>query len=92
MVRLTGAALGFLAFGIAIVLGLVSGNTFETVLTRAIEAMFIFFALGLAVGWIACRVIDEHSLAEHREMFPNGELAVQPDARNDDTQVPRPVG
>ncbi|HOA72537.1 MAG TPA: hypothetical protein PL151_01590 [Phycisphaerae bacterium] len=81
MVRLTGAALGFLAFAIAIILGLTAGNTVETTLIRAIQAMFIFFALGLVVGWIAYRVIDEHSLREHRELFPDGELASIPSSQ-----------
>jgi hypothetical protein len=79
MVRLTGAALGFLAFAITILLGLLAGNTPETTLIRALQAMFIFFALGLSVGWVACRVIDEHSLKQHRELFPEGELPPEPD-------------
>jgi hypothetical protein len=73
MVRLSGAALGFFAFAITIFLGLTTGNPFETTLERALRAMFVFFALGLTVGWIACRVIDEHSLKQHRELFPVGE-------------------
>jgi hypothetical protein len=93
MVRLTGAALGFLAFAIAIVLGLTVGNTAETILIRAIQAMFIFFALGLAVGWIACRVIDEHSLKQHGELFPDGELPNESsDEQSGEERAPRLVG
>ncbi|MBI4578658.1 MAG: hypothetical protein HY718_03095 [Planctomycetes bacterium] len=73
MVRLAGAALGFLAFAITILVGLGTGNPIETTLRRAIQAMCVFFALGLAVGWVACRVIDEHTLKEHRELFPDGD-------------------
>ncbi len=73
MVRLTGASLGFFAFAITIFVGMGAGNPVETTLERAIQAMFVFFALGLAVGWVACRVIDEHSLKQHREMFPDAE-------------------
>ena len=73
MVRLMGASLGFFAFAITIFLGLTAGNPFETTLQRAMQAMFVFFALGLAVGWIAYRVIDEHSLKQHRALFPDGE-------------------
>lgn len=90
MVRLTGAALGFLAFAIAIILGLTVGNTMETILTRAIQAMFIFFALGLVVGWIAYRVIDEHSLKQHRELFPDGEPPAETaETLPDKERVPR---
>jgi hypothetical protein len=93
MVRLTGAALGFLAFAIAIILGLSAGNTLETTLTRAIQAMFIFFALGLIVGWVAYRVIDEHSLKEHRELFPDGELPPITSTRDTgDERAPKLVG
>ncbi len=79
MVRMTGAALGFLAFAITIFLGLSAGNTPETTLIRAMQAMFAFFGLGLGVGWVAWRVIDEHALNRHRELFPDGELPPQPD-------------
>lgn len=73
MVRLTGAVLGFFAFAITIFLGLAAGNPIETTLEKAMKAMFMFFALGLSVGWVACRVVDEHSLKQHRELFPDGE-------------------
>ncbi len=73
MVRLTGAALGFFAFAITILLGMAAGNPIETTLQRAMQAMFMFFALGLCVGTVACRVVDENSLAQHRELFPEGE-------------------
>jgi hypothetical protein len=76
---MTGAALGFLAFAITIFLGLSAGNTPETTLTRAMQAMFAFFALGLGVGWVAWRAIDEHALKRHHELFPDGELPPQPD-------------
>lgn len=93
MVRLTGAALGFLAFAITIFLGLSAGNTTETTLVRAMQAMFVFFALGLCVGWIACRVIDEHSLKQHRALFPEGETPTDSaDAEPDEQRTPRLAG
>ena len=76
-----GAGWGLLAFAIGIRSGLTAGNTVETKRSGAIQAMFIFFALGLVVGWIAYRVIDEHSLREHRELFPDGELASIPSSQ-----------
>lgn len=71
MIRLCGAALGFFAFSVTIILGLVAGNTIEATLFRAIGAMFVFCVIGLATGWVANRVLDEHAQAKHREMFPD---------------------
>lgn len=93
MVRLTGAALGFLAFAITILLGLAAGNSTETTLVRAMQAMFMFFALGLFVGWVACRVIDEHSIKQHHELFPDGEPSLDSlDDEPDDERTPELAG
>ena len=69
MARRIGAVLGVFAFGTTCFLGLVAGNPIETTLTRAIKALFAFFALGLAVGWIANRVVEEYTASEHRQLF-----------------------
>lgn len=92
MVRLTGAALGFLAFAIAIFLGLSAGNSPETTLTRAMQAMFAFFGLGLIVGWVARRVLDEHALKQHRELFPDGELPLDAGLNSQEKPSPELVG
>lgn len=73
MVRLTGATLGFFAFAVTIFIGMAAGNPTETTLVRAMQAMFVFFALGIAVGYVGCRVVDEHSVTRHRELFPESE-------------------
>ncbi len=69
MVRLCGAALGLFAFSIAIFQGLLANNPVDTTLIRAVEAMFAFCILGLFAGWVAQRVLDEHALRRHKEMF-----------------------
>lgn len=69
MVRLCGAALGFLAFAVTILLSLAAGNTVEVTLLRAVWAMLVFCVIGWFVGWIAWRVLDEHALGKYREMF-----------------------
>jgi hypothetical protein len=69
MVRLCGAALGFIAFSVTILLGMTAGNTFESTVERAIWAMLTFCGLGLGVGWISRRIIEEHSLALKARMF-----------------------
>lgn len=69
MVRLCGAALGFLAFAIAIVQGLLVNNPTDVTIFRAVKALFVFCVIGLCVGYVAHRVLDEHALRRHKEMF-----------------------
>jgi len=69
MVRLSGAALGLLAFGITILLGLLAGNPVDVTLMRAVRATFAFCLIGMAVGWVASRVLDEHALRRNAELF-----------------------
>lgn len=70
MVRLCGAALGFLAFAVTVFLGMAAGNSPEVTITRAVGALFVFCLIGLATGWVANRVLDEHTVTKNREMFP----------------------
>lgn len=70
MIRLCGATLGLLAFAVTIFLGLAAGNSPEAVITRAVWALFVFCFIGLVTGWVAHRVLDEHAMRRHREMFP----------------------
>jgi hypothetical protein len=69
MVRLCGAALGLLAFGVTTLLGLTTGIPVDIILTRSLWAMAIFFGIGLFTGWIAKRVLDEHARHLKKEMF-----------------------
>jgi len=75
MVRLCGAAFGLFAF--SILLGLLAGNPADVILTRALQAMLAFCLLGIGAGWVACRLLDEHALRKHRELFPAEGLAEQ---------------
>ncbi len=69
MVRFCGAAFGFLAFSITITLGLLNGNPVEVTLERAIRALLVFCLLGLLVGWLGYRIVDEHALRRKAELF-----------------------
>ena len=69
MVRLCGAALGLLAFAIAIVQGMLADNPTDVTIFRAVKAMFLFCVIGLGVGYVAHRVLDEHALRRRKEMF-----------------------
>ena len=69
--------MGSLAFSVTILLGLLSGSPAEVVLLRALQAMLAFCLLGMCTGWVAYRVLDEHALGRHREMFPSEVQAEQ---------------
>ncbi len=89
MVRLCGAALGFLAFGVTVLLGLFAGNPVETILLRAVWALVLFCAGGLLVGWIAWRVLDDHAQRRYRELF---EGADEPGDSTEASADPTPPG
>lgn len=78
MIRLCGGSLALFAFAVTLVLGLVAGNPPEVILERGIYSLFIFCGLGLVVGWIGSRVLDEHAVGKHREMFPPEEAEGPP--------------
>ena len=51
------------AFSVAVVAGLAGGNTATAILVRALIAMIVCYPLGMLVGVLCRRVIDQH-LAE----------------------------
>jgi len=61
--------LGLFAFSIALLQGLLVNNPADTTLVRAVEAMFMFCVIGLCVGYVGQRVLDEHAIRRHGEMF-----------------------
>jgi len=84
--RLTGAALGFLAFFVAIVAGIAVGNPVDATLSKAILALFIFAFVGLLLGGAAQLVILEHARkreADILERLDQEEHAGRPGQRSD---------
>ena len=69
MARLCGGTLGLFAFSITIFVSLSASNPIEATIGRALTAMFAFCGVGLAVGWIAGRVLDEYAVGRNRELF-----------------------
>jgi hypothetical protein len=69
MIKSVGAALGLFAFAVTTVLGLVAGNPAEVILLRSIWAMVIFCMMGMATGWVASRVLDEHVIKKQEELY-----------------------
>jgi hypothetical protein len=68
MEKRIGAALGFLAFTVAAVSGAMVGNPIIPVIKRAIVALFAFYLLGRALGWLAEQVLGEREEALNREL------------------------
>jgi len=64
MARRMAAALALVVFAVCVIAGLGAGNSFETVLTKALAAMAATFVVGLVVGVMAQKMIDENLAAE----------------------------
>ena len=59
--------MGLFAFGVTILLGLKTGNPSQVTLLRALWALLTFCVIGLCVGWVTYRIMDEHAMRKHRE-------------------------
>jgi hypothetical protein len=49
------------AFAVAVVAGLAGGNTTASILVRALIAMAVCYPVGLIVGLLCQRVVEEHA-------------------------------
>lgn len=83
--RLTGAALGLLAFAVTVISGMIVENPVTVTLSRSILAMFIFCLLGMVLGAAAQAVVAEHESQRvdeikrrHREEVESSGDAVEP--------------
>jgi uncharacterized membrane protein YfcA len=54
------AALSFVAFAVCIAIGAGAGNPFGTVVLRALLAMLVTLVIGLVLGAMAQRMLDEN--------------------------------
>lgn len=66
-VRMTGTIAGCFAlsaFAVAVVAGLAGGNATSSILARALLAMIVCYPMGLLVGLICQRVVQEHLQAQ----------------------------
>jgi len=55
------AVMALLAFAVCLIIGgLETGNPFSTAVTRALAAMAGTFVIGLIVGWMGQKMIDEN--------------------------------
>jgi hypothetical protein len=51
------------AFAVAVVAGLAGGNTTASILVRALIAMAVCYPVGLVIGQVCRRVVEEHANA-----------------------------
>jgi|SRR5687768_10767403 len=69
--------LALVAFALCLVVGsLHAGNTFTTTVTRALAAMGATFVIGLAIGLMGQRMLEEN-LRAHEEKLKEGQAKVQ---------------
>ena len=52
--------MALIAFALCLVMGIVAENDFATTLSRALKAMFVTFFVGLVIGVMAQRMLDEN--------------------------------
>ena len=63
MVRRLAASMALVAFAVCLVMGLRADNTFSTIVINALIAMAGTFAVGLVVGAMAQKMVDENVAA-----------------------------
>ena len=73
--RLAGCC-ALVVFAFCLILGIRAGNTFSTTVTRALVAMAGTFVVGLGVGAVAQRMLDENLRAEADKLKIQGQGAV----------------
>jgi len=67
--KLVASSMALIAFAIAIMAGLSAGNPSAVVIWRALVSMIVVYFVGMLVGAIAERTLNEH-LQEYRAMHP----------------------
>ena len=67
MPKRLAAICALLVFSLCLLLGIGANNTFTTTLTRALIAMTCTFAIGLAIGAAAQKMLDENLQTEEQK-------------------------
>ena len=80
MIRRIAAVLSLITFAFCLIRGMLAENDFVTTLERALEAMFVMFLVGLIVGWMAQRMLDEN-LSDQEKKPENEESNSTPQDR-----------
>jgi hypothetical protein len=64
MTRRIAASMALVAFAVCILVGLQAGNTFSTIVAKALLALVATFVLGLVIGAMAQKMLDENLNAQ----------------------------
>lgn len=59
-IHLCGAGLGFIGFGMSLIIGLYAQNPYNTVVIRSLFIMLIFYILGTVLSAIGNKVIQQN--------------------------------
>jgi NhaP-type Na+/H+ or K+/H+ antiporter len=72
MAQRIAAALALIVFAVCLIVGLEADNTFGTTVMRAITAMVVTFFIGLALGMMAQKMLDENLKTERDKLMGGG--------------------
>jgi len=92
MARRMAAALALVVFAVCVIAGLSAGNPFESVLTKALLAMAATFILGLVVGAMAQKMLDENLAAEAAKLAATDERDGPKEKSGNPERNPEPKG
>ena len=83
MPRRIAGTMALVAFAVCILVGLRAENTFSTIVANALQALVVTFVVGLVVGAMAQKMLDENMAAggEAATKSPNSEAKSGPGGR-----------
>lgn len=67
------ASFSMLVFAITVVNGIRLGNSFATTIWRGLQGMILAYIIGLVIGWIAQKMLDENLKHEEKRIRKNHE-------------------
>jgi hypothetical protein len=73
------AAMSLVAFALCLAMGIAAENTFATTVSRALGAMLATLVVGLIVGAMAQRMLDENLAARKRDLDGEKEISKVPE-------------
>ena len=68
MAQRIGAAMSMVVFALCLIAGAEAGNPFGTVVSRALLAMLVTLVIGLIVGSMAQKMLDENLKAQEEKL------------------------
>ena len=89
MVRRVAGSLALLAFAVCLVAGMNANNSTATILSNALAALGVTFVVGLAVGAMAQKMLDENVAAEAAKAAAAGPAA--PDGVKGKNEIPERI-